>query len=135
MKSLGHFFRRCTPRTASSMPWFTKYSASYRCAFSMTKHPFSGVAASSEVNVARRDTRLPWSRVPTRMDTRIQLDQTTAGNARRAEVWTVRWKQLGDRWVAPKGRTRYFLFQPSLPLNQATLIRGALVLDTPARPA
>src|SRR5216684_1949167 len=51
MKSLGAFFRRCTPRTASSIPWFTRYSASYRCAFSMTKRPFSGeAAASSEVD-------------------------------------------------------------------------------------
>src|SRR6266851_989437 len=33
------------------MPWFTRYSASYRCAFSMTKRPFSGeVAARSEVD-------------------------------------------------------------------------------------
>src|SRR5467141_1061144 len=33
------------------MPWFTRYSASYRCAFSMTKRPFSGkVAAISEVD-------------------------------------------------------------------------------------
>src|SRR5260370_14525193 len=36
MKSLGDFFRRCTPRTASSIPWFTKYNASDRCACSMT---------------------------------------------------------------------------------------------------
>src|SRR5260370_42574145 len=36
MKSLGDFFRRCTPRTASSIPWVTKYNASYRWAFSMT---------------------------------------------------------------------------------------------------
>lgn len=27
--------------------------------------------------------------------------------------------------VAPKGRTRYFLLQPWLPLIQATLVRGA----------
>src|SRR6266853_4631772 len=33
------------------MPWFTRYNASYRCAFSMTKRPFGGkVTASSEVN-------------------------------------------------------------------------------------
>src|SRR6266404_5458742 len=51
MKSLGDFLRRCTPRTASSIPWFTRYSASYRCAFSMTKRPFGGeAAASSEVD-------------------------------------------------------------------------------------
>src|SRR5882672_4674046 len=51
MKSFGHSFRPKTPRTASSIPWFTRYSASYRCAFSMTKRPFSGeVAARSEVD-------------------------------------------------------------------------------------
>src|SRR5260370_20876153 len=51
MKNWGDFFRRCTPRTASSIPWFTRYSASYRCAFSMTKRPFGGkVTASSEVD-------------------------------------------------------------------------------------
>jgi len=96
--------------------------------------PFSGVAASSAVSVARRDTRLPWSRVPTRMDTWIQLCGIMAGDARRAEEWCVRWKPNRDGRVAPKGRTRYFLFQPSLPLIQATLVRGASVLDTPARP-
>src|SRR5258708_35983898 len=36
MKRLGDVFRRWTPRTASSIPWFTKYHASYRCAFCMT---------------------------------------------------------------------------------------------------
>jgi hypothetical protein len=30
-----------------------------------------------------------------------------------------------DVRVAPRRRTRYFLFQPSLPLIQATLVRGA----------
>ena len=55
-------------------------------------------------------------------------------DARRAEGRSVRWKRNGDGWFAPKGQTRYFLLQPSLPLIQATSVRGALVLDTPARP-
>jgi len=59
------------------------------------------------------------------MDKQIQFGETTAGDARRAEGWSVRWKRNGDWRVAPKGRTRYFLFQPSLPLIQATLVRGA----------
>ena len=46
-------------------------------------------------------------------------------DARRAEGWNVRWKRNGDGRVAPLGRTRYFLLQPSLPLIQATLVRGA----------
>jgi hypothetical protein len=46
----------------------------------------------------------------------------------------VRWKRNGDGRVAPKGRTRYFLFQPWLPLIQATLVRGAFGVPTPARP-
>ncbi len=37
----------------------------------------------------------------------------------------MRWKRNGNGRVAPKERTRYFLVQPSLPLNQATLVRGA----------
>jgi hypothetical protein len=41
----------------------------------------------------------------------------------------VRRKPNGDGRVAPKGRTRYFLFQPSLPLIQATLVRGAFGAD------
>src|SRR5260370_14489182 len=57
------------------------------------------------------------------MDTRIQLGRTTAGDARHAGEGCVRWKRNGDGRVAPKGRTRYFLEQPSLPLNQATLVR------------
>src|SRR6267378_787743 len=68
------------------------------------------------------------------MDTGIQLDRTTAGDERRAEGRSAGRKLDRDGQVAPKGRTRYFLFQPSLPLIQATLVRGALVLDTPARP-
>jgi len=68
------------------------------------------------------------------MDTRTQLGKTTAGHARRAEGWRVRWKRNGAGRVAPKRGTGYFLLQPLLPLIQATLVRGALVLDTPARP-
>src|SRR5258706_11819855 len=68
------------------------------------------------------------------MDTGIQLDRTTAGDERRAEGRSAGRKLDRDGQVAPKGRTRYFLLQPSLPLIQATLVRGALVLDTPARP-
>src|SRR5260370_3203881 len=64
----------------------------------------------------------------------IQLTGATVEDARRAEGWSVRWKRNGDGRFAPKGQTRYFLLQPSLPLIQATLVRGALVLDTPARP-
>ena len=56
-------------------------------------------------------------------------------DARRAEVWSVRWKQNGDGRFAPKGQTRYFLFQPSLPLIQATLVRGAFVFIARVRPA
>src|SRR6267154_1276779 len=76
-----------------------------------------------------------WSRVPTRMDKRIQLDRTTAGGARCAYVRCVGWKRNIDGRVAPKGRTRYFLFQPSLPLIQATLVRGAFVFIARVRPA
>jgi hypothetical protein len=47
----------------------------------------------------------------------------------------VRRERSEDGRVAPKGRTRYFLFQPSLPLSQATLVRGAFVLQARARPA
>jgi hypothetical protein len=39
-------------------------------------------------------------------------------DARRAEGWSVRRKPTKDGRVAPKGRTRYFLFQPSLPLTR-----------------
>src|SRR5258708_27749156 len=60
---------------------------------------------------------------------RIQLDGTTAGDVRRAEGRSARGKRNRDGRVAPKGRTRYFLFQPSLPLNQATLVRGASGAD------
>src|SRR6266478_6734223 len=92
------------------------------------------MAASSAVNVARRGTRLRWSRAPTRMDKRIQLGRITAGDARRAEGWSVRRKPNRDGWVAPKGRTRYFLLQPSLPLIQATLVRGASGVCALTRP-
>ena len=68
------------------------------------------------------------------MGTRIQLDRTTAGDARRVKGWSVRRKLNRDRRVAPQGRTRYFLLQPSLPLNQATLVRGAFVLIARVRP-
>jgi hypothetical protein len=47
----------------------------------------------------------------------------------------VRWKRKRFDRVAPKVQTRYFLLQPSLPLNQATLVRGAFVLLARARPA
>ena len=40
----------------------------------------------------------------------------------------MRWKRNGDGGVAPKGRTRYFLLQPSLPLNQATWLGARPVL-------
>jgi len=50
-------------------------------------------------------------------------------DARPAEGWSVRWKRNGDGRFAPKGQTRYFLFQPSLPLIQATLVRGAFGAD------
>src|SRR5262249_32982033 len=44
----------------------TKYSASYRCAFSITKRPFGGRgAASSEVTQGRRGTLSRFSREPT----------------------------------------------------------------------
>jgi len=46
----------------------------------------------------------------------------------------VRWKRNGDGRVAPKGRTRYFQMQPSLPLNQATWSGARSVLLAPARP-
>src|SRR5713226_4110632 len=90
--------------------------------------PFGGMAASSAVSVARR-ARLRWSRVPTRMD------RTTAGDGPHAKGWSMRRKRNGDGRVAPKGRTRYFLFQPSLPLIQATLVRGAFVFIARVRPA
>jgi hypothetical protein len=56
-------------------------------------------------------------------------------DARRAEGWSVRWKRDGDGRFAPRGQTRYFLFQPSLPLIQATLVRGAFVFIARVRPA
>jgi hypothetical protein len=46
----------------------------------------------------------------------------------------VRRKPNRDRRVAPQGRTRYFLLQPSLPLIQATLVRGVFVLIARVRP-
>src|SRR6266478_2074346 len=64
------------------------------------------------------------------VDKRIQLDGTTVEDARRAEGWSLLCKRYGDGWLAPKGRTRYFLFQPSLPLIQATLVRGAFSVDS-----
>jgi hypothetical protein len=69
------------------------------------------------------------------VDKQIQLDKTTAGDVRRVEGRSERRKPNRDGWVAHSGRTRYFLLQPSLPLIQATLVRGALVLVTSARPA
>jgi hypothetical protein len=69
------------------------------------------------------------------VDKQIQLDKATVGDARYTEVHIVGWKRNGDARVAPKGRTRYFLFQPSLPLSQATLVRGAFVLIARVRPA
>src|SRR5260370_29866730 len=59
----------------------------------------------------------------------IQLTGATVGDARRAEGWSVRWKRNGDGRFAPRVQTRYFLFQPSLPLIQATLVRGAFGAD------
>jgi len=56
-------------------------------------------------------------------------------DARRAEGWSVRGKRNGDGRFAPRGQTRYFLFQPSLPLIQATLVRGAFVFIARVRPA
>jgi hypothetical protein len=75
------------------------------------------------------------SRESTGVDKQIQLDKNTVGDARSAEVQIVGWKRNGDAWVAPKGRTRYFLFQPSLPLNQATWLGACSVLIALARPA
>ena len=59
----------------------------------------------------------------------IQLDGTTVEDVRRAEESSVRWKRNGDGRIAPEGRTLYFLFQPSLPLIQATVVRGAAVFQ------
>ena len=53
------------------------------------------------------------------------VDRATVEDARCAEGWSVRREPNRDGRVAPKGRTRYFLFQPSLPLIQATSVRGA----------
>jgi hypothetical protein len=70
------------------------------------------------------------SRINVRRQT-IHLTGATVEDARRAEGWSARWKRNADGRVAPKGRTRYFLFQPSLPLIQATLVRGAFGAQTP----
>jgi hypothetical protein len=56
-----------------------------------------------------------------------QLGRAREVDARHAEVRWVGWKRNKNRQVAPKRRTRYFVFQPSLPLTQATLVRGAFV--------
>ena len=68
--------------------------------------------------------------VATRIDKQIQLSRTAAGNVPCTEGWSVQWKRYADERVAPEGRTRYFLFQPSLPLIQATLVRGAFGAQT-----
>ena len=60
------------------------------------------------------------------------VDSATVEDAQRTEEWSARWKRNADGRVAPKGRTRYFLFQPSLPLIQATLVRGAFGAQTPS---
>ena len=62
------------------------------------------------------------------------VGQTTAGDAPHAEVQGMGGKRNGDGRVAPKRGTRYFLLQPSLPLIQATLVRGASGAQTLARP-
>src|SRR5260370_12221452 len=62
------------------------------------------------------------------------VGQTTAGDAPHAEVQGMGGKRNGDGRVAPKRGTRYFLLQPSLPLIQATLVRGAPGAQTLARP-
>jgi hypothetical protein len=72
--------------------------------------------------------------VPTRIGALFQLDRAMVEDAQRAEGWGVRWKRNRDGRVAPKGRTRYFLLQPLLPLIQATLVRGAFGALTPTRP-
>ena len=46
----------------------------------------------------------------------------------------MRRKPNRDWRVAPERRTRYFLLQPSLPLIQATLVRGVFVLIARVRP-
>ena len=65
---------------------------------------------------------------------RIQLDRTTAGDGPRAGGWSVRRKPNRDRRVAPQGRTRYFLLQPSLPLNQATWLGASCRCKLPGVP-
>src|SRR6266446_1960827 len=75
------------------------------------------------------------SREPTCADKQIQLDKTTAGDVRRVEARSERRKPNRDGWVAPTGRTRYFLLQPSLPLTQATWLGACSVLIALARPA
>lgn len=82
----------------------------------------------------RRGTRPRRNREPMRKDKRIQLGRTTAENAQCAVGWSVRRKPNGDGRVARKGRTRYFLLQPSLPLIQATLVRGVFVSIARVRP-
>src|SRR5216683_3113457 len=110
MKSWGDFFRRRTPRTASSIPWFTRYSASYKCAFSMTERPFSGeVAASSEVDWSA-ETHVLDAAASRRVRTNeFRWTELRVGDARHAEVQIVGWKRSGDGWVAPVRGTHYLL--------------------------
>src|SRR5208283_1342687 len=128
MKRWGDFFRRCTPRTASSIPWFTRNSASYRCAFSMTKRPFGGaVAASSAVdrNVGTHDA----SRC--RLPTRNREMRAEGGSAR--EETSQRDEGMGR--VARQRRTRYLFWQPSLPPNRGDGGEGRRAGCTARRPA
>src|SRR6267378_5669999 len=85
MKSWGDFFRCRTPRTASSIPWFTRYSASYRCAFSMSNRPFGGeLAASSEVDRS----------VGTHVCESVKLTTRTAMDLRRGALDASGWEEL-----------------------------------------
>ena len=56
------------------------------------------------------------SRIDRRGQTKVSGSKTTVVDARYAVVQIVGCKPTGDTRVAPKVRTRYFLFQPLLPL-------------------
>src|SRR5258708_32718931 len=118
MKRLGDVFRRWTPRTASSIPWFTKYHASYRCAFCMTN-----ILSAAKWPQVRQ---LMW-RVGTHVSAgvRCRLGRTNGFS------WTELWRGVGDQQrggggggkgkeaggVRPKRGPHDFYFHPPLPLT------------------
>src|SRR5260370_22016712 len=99
------------------MPWFTRYSASYRCAFSMTKCPFGGnVTAASEVNYARRGTLPRRSRGPMRWTNGFSSTKRQGGDVPRQIDPSRDRSESRDGRVAPYRGTTYLLWKPLIAL-------------------